>query len=150
MSCSTCLLIGDLAGSLIPEMYPHIFGLTSPAIGFGRATTQDQQSRQQTAPLSAGPVRSISVGTFLAPTVTSNTGALECSTGERKISKKRAIVAVARKLAVLLHRPWVTGVPTILSITSQPLPLRPDVLRCLQRCPCCPCEWPVPKDCISR
>ena len=26
-----------------------------------------------------------------------------------KNAKKRAVVAVARKLAVLLHRPWITG-----------------------------------------
>ena len=37
---------------------------TSPPIRLGRATTQDQQGRQQTAPLSAGSVCSISVGTF--------------------------------------------------------------------------------------
>ena len=63
-----------------------------------------------------------------------------------KNSKKRAIVAVARKLAVLLHRLWVTGDtyhPLYnVFITSQSVPSRHDVLRRLQ---CCQYDKTVPK-----
>jgi len=40
-----------------------------------------------------------------------------------KNAKKRAIVAAARKLAVLLHRLWVTGQ------TYQPFSAQPEVIR---------------------
>ena len=107
-------LCADLGRSrALPEkpLGRGLSGASTPATGVRRATptASDHEGRRRDAAPAAGHVGSLHSSGPSVPTPSCAASGLRLAEHGGKAAKKRAVVAVARRLAVLLHRLWVTG-----------------------------------------